>query len=245
MHIDQSDKIMVLDYVGLPNSPGNARNNGGRTVELSYGQEKTILHVQGTSNTSEVLTVTLSCLPKNPSNDDGPARYSLNTPKCKAIVEWGSDGASLSCEIDVKHGTTFSLPAASCRVTVKNEIEPTDPNVEFYSQYAVISAAIGYRPRAGGDVPTRTLSSQVGEDALFVVIPPFAKGVKLFSEDSLDQPYFFGIFTAADGTITPLAYGGMVNNGAGVSPCSIPNGAQVVFIEASEEPFLAVFDIAL
>lgn len=252
MSIDSNgiEHIRALDYCGTHNSPGSVRSNGGRTVSLSPGESKTILHVQGTENESSVMTVTLGICRSNETNDDDPEDpiviYSL--PPCKAIIQWGSDGASQECEIDVKNGTMFSVPAASCRVTVVNEVVLESVESSFYSPKAVVSASIGYYPRPGGDCPTRTLGFVDVEDEVdsysYCIIPPLARAVTVRRRTSSTNNFFFGRF---EGSNIPasLLYGGQVANGSLAIKAEIPNDATIVMFTASDLGAIAIFDIAL
>jgi len=209
------------------------RKNRGRSGELTgIGSKVVVIDCLGYDALATQVTITCGATPSRPvaAGVFNPAISLEQTsivPPLRGRLEWGNDGTETEAEIDYVNGTVITLSAASVRLTVELEASVDVQDDSFIPP--TVRAHIGYLPRANMPAQrTRVLQLAQEGSTGFLGIPPFAKRVRITSDDPAGALSGFFIDLAPQSTCQAFDASGLID-------LPIPNGARTIFIENDGE----------
>lgn len=151
---------------------GRYERNPGRIAELRPGDSRDVLDLQWKDHVAHVICVTLIGPPEGL-----PAG-------CVALVQWGAGEAEAEAEIDVGvGGVVFTVPASAIRVTARCDSAPSGP--EGFPPVVRLGAfaSVGSGNRTSRLTRTRVVGALAAGASVSIVVPPFAKAVRLLAGD--------------------------------------------------------------
>lgn len=215
-----------------------ARKNRGRSEELSIARDVTLIDCVGNDELATAFQISCELAQVRPFQDGEQPEGTNQTPPVVGLLEWGTDGATVSAEFDFANGTILSVAASSVRLRARFDNPPEGVPADFA---IVARAQIGYFTKPSGPA-TRTLRATVANGAQIAFpVPKFARRVRVVRSPLASTTVeLFSVFPA---------FASIALDGPSVAPeiqLPIPNDARVVVISnnsGAPAEYRAIFDL--
>ena len=148
---------------------------GGARNFAPDNNPQTIINLTGDDELAGVVMVAIDVSPIAPL-------IAGDVVRARAVIKWGVEGHQHEAEVDIGSGVTLAVPASSLRVDAANEGTQVT---------LAIGATVGYFPRGGPSIPTRTRYDDAGVLAAGVItadVPLWAAAVSVM-RDPVAAPF--------------------------------------------------------